>query len=62
MPCPHLSKANGDCLLQQAADPDTEDGREPVQIEPVNREVCLGPRERYRECPVLKRVLYELTP
>jgi len=62
MPCPHLSKANGDCFLQQDPGPDTDDGREPEPAESVDRELCLGPGQRYRDCPILTRFLAELVP
>jgi hypothetical protein len=63
MPCPHLSRVNGDCLLQQDPGSDTDDGREPVvTTESVAREWCLGTREGYRDCPVLRRFLTELVP
>jgi len=77
MPCPHLSRVNGDCLLQQDLGPDSDDGREPVQVEvvaageagsalrrwaPRDRECCLGGRDRYGDCPILRRFLAELVP
>jgi hypothetical protein len=77
MPCPHLSRVNGDCLLQQDPGTDTDDGREPVvtelvppgegasplrRVASVDREWCLGRRESYRDCPVLRRFLAGLVP
>ena len=62
MPCPHLSAASGDCLLQQDQDPETEDGREPVVTDPVDRELCLGFGDHRRDCPIFRRFLAELVP
>ncbi|MFB3882418.1 MAG: hypothetical protein ACE149_14215 [Armatimonadota bacterium] len=60
MPCPHLSRMNGDCSLQQDQDSLGDDEREPVLSEPVDRDWCLGAGERYRECPLFKRFIAEL--
>jgi hypothetical protein len=77
MPCPHLSRVNGDCLLQQDPGSNTDDGREPVVTElvlrsegdsplprpaSVGQEWCLGTGESYRDCPFLRRFLAELVP
>jgi hypothetical protein len=77
MPCPHLSRVTGDCLLEQDPGPDSDDGREPAvtEIVPgsegasplrgvalVNRERCLGTRQSYRACPIFKRFLADLAP
>jgi hypothetical protein len=62
MPCPHLSRASGDCLLQQDPESETDEGREPVVTEAVSRDWCLGSRPQYRDCPLFRRFIAELVP
>ena len=62
MPCPHISKANGDCLLQQDPVSEVDDAREPPVVDQVDREWCLGSPTQYRECPLFRRFIAELVP
>ncbi len=61
MPCPHFSNQNGDCLLREDQDVDEEDRDVSVE-DPVDRTWCLSAEKGYRQCPVYRRFLAELTP
>ena len=62
MPCPHLARDSGECVLLEDAPADEEErGEFPVE-EPIDREWCLGAGEAYRSCPVFRRFIADLLP
>jgi len=60
VPCPHLSRESGECLLLEDAPENEEELLEAPLDDPVNREWCLSPGTAYRECPLFRRFLLEL--
>jgi len=60
VPCPHLSRESGECLLVEDVPEDEEGLAETPLEEPVKREWCLSPGKAYRECPVFRKFLLEL--
>jgi len=63
MPCPHFSGVTGECGLEQGrVEADDDDAYETAAEDPVSREWCLGAGRKYRECPVFRRFVAELSP
>ena len=62
MPCPHLARDSGECvLLEETLADEDERGEFPVE-ESVDRELCLGAGEAYRSCPIFRRFIADLLP
>ncbi len=60
MPCPYLSGASGECLLQQEPESEADDVRQPAVSDEVRHEWCLSSPPRFRDCPILQRSVAEL--
>jgi len=61
MTCPQYSREHNDCLLLQEPPRDDEERAEIPADEAGSREWCLAPQKGYRNCPVLRRFLAELS-
>jgi hypothetical protein len=62
MTCPQYSREHDDCLLLQEPPREDDERAELATDAPMTREWSLAPQRGYRNCPVFRRFLAELSP
>ncbi len=62
MPCPHLARDSGECVLLEDAPEDEEERVEFPVEELIDRDWRLGAGEAYRSCPIFCRFIADMLP